>query len=317
MRVFLAGGSGVIGRRLVPRLVAAGHDVVASTRSPGKIAALAAAGATPVIVDALDETSYRSAILQAAPDAVIHQLTALPPKFDPRKLSEMYEANDQIRRATAVPTIEAAREAGAKKVIAQSIAFMYRPEGNWVKNEDAPLYDDGSEPIGGVVRAMTTVEDAVLAAEGLDGIVLRYGFFYGPGTWYAPDGNIAREMHRRMVPVIGAGTGHWSWVHVDDAADATVQALTFEGSGVFNIVDDDPAPQHEWVPLYAKSLGAPRPLHVPGALIRLVAGSIPVEMAKDLRGASNAKAKGALGWSPAHPSWRDGFFDQESDATAV
>jgi len=306
MRVFVAGASGAVGRPLVPRLVAAGHEVTGTTRSPERAEAIRAAGATPAVVDALDADALRRAVAEAAPEAVVHELTALPDRFDPRR-SDLYDATNRIRREGTRNLLDAARAAGARRFVCQSIAFAYapgpRPE---VKDEDAPLNLSAPPPFSEGMRVIDEMERAVLGAEGLDALVLRYGWFYGPGTYYADDGSTAADVRRRRFPVIGRGEGLWSFIHVDDAARATVSAVELGAPGVYNVVDDEPAPMRDWLPEFAAAMGAKKPRRVPIWLARLAAGKV-VKTADVQAGASNAKAKRELSWEPRWKSWREGF----------
>jgi nucleoside-diphosphate-sugar epimerase len=306
MRVFVAGATGAIGRPLVLQLVAAGHEVTGTTRSEERAEAVRAAGARAVVCDALDPDALRAAVEQAAPEVVVHQLTALPHRFDPRD-KEIYAATNRVRGEGTRNLIEAARAAGARRLVWQSIAFAYRPAAQpEVMDEEAPLALGSPPPFGDAVRAIDEMERAVVGAEGMEGLVLRYGWFYGPGTYYADDGSMAHDVRRRRFPVIGKGTGIFSFVHVDDAASATVAAVERGAPGIYNIVDDDPAPQREWLPVYAEAIGAKKPLRVPVWVARLVAGKI-ANLAGLQPGASNAKAKPELGWEPRWRSWREGF----------
>ena len=306
MRVFVAGASGAIGRPLVPRLVAAGHEVTGTTRSEERAEAIRAAGARAVICDALDADALRAAVVEAAPEVVVHELTALPHRFNPRD-KQMYAPTDRVRREGTRNLIAAAQVAGARRIVCESIAFAYAPgERPEVKEEDAPLALEAPLPFGDSVRAIDEMERAVLGAEGLEGLVLRYGWFYGPGTYFADDGSLARDVRRRLLPVIGKGIGLYSFVHVDDAANATVAAVERGAPGVYNVVDDEPAPQREWVSVYAEAIGAKKPLRVPVWVARLAMGKIAT-MADVQAGASNAKAKRELGWEPRWSSWRQGF----------
>jgi 2-alkyl-3-oxoalkanoate reductase len=308
MRVFVAGASGAIGRPLVPQLVAAGHEVTGTTRSEERAEAIRAAGAQAVVCDALDAEALRAAVTEAAPEVVVHQLTALPHRFDPRD-KEIYTATNRLRTEGTRNLIDAASAAGARRFVCQSIAFAYAPAAQpEVMDEDARLALGSPPPFGDGVRAIDEMERAVLGAEGLEGLVLRYGWFYGPGTFYADDGSMAHDVRKRRFPVIGKGTGLFSFVHVDDAASATVAAVERGAPGIYNIVDDDPAPQREWLPAYAEAIGAKKPLRVPVWIARLVVGKIAT-MAGVQPGASNAKAKRELGWEPRWPSWREGFRD--------
>jgi nucleoside-diphosphate-sugar epimerase len=308
MRVFVAGASGAIGRPLLPRLIAAGHEVTGTTRSEQRAEAIRATGAQAAICDALDAEALHAAVTGTAPEVVVHQLTALPHRFDPRD-KEIYAATNRLRSEGTRTLLDAARAAGARRMICQSIAFAYAPGPQAeVKDEDAPLALGAPAPFGDGVRAVDEMERAVVGAEGLEGLVLRYGWFYGPGTYYADDGSMAEDVRRRRFPVLGKGTGLFSFVHVDDAASATVAAVERGAPGVYNVVDDDPAPQREWLPVYADAIGAKKPLRVPVWVARLVVGKIAT-VASVQPGAANAKAKRELGWQPRWPSWRQGFRD--------
>jgi 2-alkyl-3-oxoalkanoate reductase len=306
MRVFVAGASGAIGRSLVPQLVAAGHDVTGTTRSEEGAETIRAAGARPVVCDALDAAALHSAVADAGPDVVVHQLTALPHRFDPRD-KDIYAPTNRLRSESTRTLLDAARAAGAKRMVCQSVAFAYAPGPQpEVKDEDAPLAFGAPPPFGDGIRALDGMERAVVGAEGLDGLVLRYGWFYGPGTYYAEDGSMAADVRRRRFPVIGKGTGLYSFIHVDDAASATVAAVERGAPGIYNVVDDDPAAQREWLPVYADAMRAKKPMRVPVWIARLVVGKIAT-VANVQPGASNAKAKRYLGWEPRWPSWRQGF----------
>jgi len=306
MRVFVAGASGAIGRRLVPQLIAAGHEVTGTTRSEEKAEGIRSAGAAASVCDALDADALRDAVVAARPEVVVHQLTALPDRFDPRK-ADIYDATNRIRAEGKRKLIAAAQAAGARRLVCQSIAFAYlpgaRPE---VKDEEAPLALGAPPPFGEGVRVVQQMERLVLEADGLEGVVLRYGWFYGPGTYFAVDGSTAQDVRRRRLPVIGKGTGLFSFVHVDDAAAATIAAIDAGSPGLYNVVDDEPAPMREWLPAYAEAIGAKRPRRVPVWLARLVAGRAAALMNVQ-PGASNAKAKRELGWEPRWPTWREGF----------
>jgi nucleoside-diphosphate-sugar epimerase len=308
MRVFVAGATGAIGRALVPQLVAAGHEVTGMTRSEERAERIRAVGATAVVADVFDEDRVRSAMAEAEPEVIVHQLTSLPDRLNFRD-SSIYDATNRLRGEGTRILIDAAKAAGSRRMVAQSIAFIYAPRGDWVKDEEAPLIDDLPGPFGEAVRAAAALERMVLGADDLEGFVLRYGFFYGPGTGYAPGSWAADQVCRRRLPVAGQGRATYSFIHVEDAADATVAAVERGAPGVYNIVDDEPAPMREWLPVYAQSLGARPPRRLPGFLVRLVGGRGLSLMATGMRGASNAKAKRELGWAPAHPSWRQGFFE--------
>jgi 2-alkyl-3-oxoalkanoate reductase len=278
------------------------------TRSDERAAALREAGARAVVLDVFDHEGVRAAMAEARPEVVVHQLTALPERIDPRDRS-VYDATNRLRTVGTRILLEAARAAGARRVVAQSIAFAYEPRGEMVKAEDAPLMSDAPGPFGEGARAVRDLEAQILEAQGLEGLVLRYGFFYGPGTFYALDGSMAADVRRRRMPIVGGGAGTFSHVHVEDAAEATVAAVERGAPGVYNIVDDEPAPLRDWVPVYAEAIGAKPPWRLPAWIARLVAGRAATAMATQLRGASNEKAKRELGWTPAHPSWREGFRD--------
>ena len=306
MRVFVAGATGAIGRPLVPALIAAGHEVTGTTRSEERAEGVRAAGARAAVCDALDADALHTAVAEAAPEVVVHELTALPDRFNPRD-KQMYAPTNRLRRDGTRNLIAAARAAGARRIVCQSIAFAYAPgERPEVKDEDAPLALEAPLPFGDSVRTIDEMERAVVGADGLEGLVLRYGWFYGPGTYLADDGSVARDVRRRRLPVIGKGIGLYSFVHVDDAASATIAAVERGAPGVYNVVDDEPAPQREWLPRYADAIGAKKPLRVPVWIARLAMGKI-ARMADVQAGASNAKAKRELGWEPRWRSWREGF----------
>jgi nucleoside-diphosphate-sugar epimerase len=305
MRVFVAGASGAIGHPLVPRLVAAGHDVTGTTRSERSAEAIRAAGAGAAIVDALDADALREAVERAAPEAVVHELTALPERFNPRK-RDLYDATNRIRREGTRNLLDAARGAGVRRFVCQSIAFAYAPAAEpVVMDEEAPLNLDAPPPFSEGMRVIAGMERAVLDAE-LEGLVLRYGWFYGPGTYYGEGGSLASDVRKRRFPVVGSGSGLFSFIHVDDAAEATVAAVERGAPAVYNVVDDEPAALRDWVPAYAEAIGAPPPRRVPVWLARLVAGKMASSMNVQ-PGASNAKAKRELGWQPRWSSWREGF----------
>jgi nucleoside-diphosphate-sugar epimerase len=306
MKVFVAGASGAVGRPLVRQLVAAGHEVTGMTRRPQRAREIEAAGAAGVVCDVFDTATLRRAVEAAAPDAVINQLTSLPDRYDPRRAS-FFAATDRVRGEGGRNLIEAARAVGARRFVSQSIAFLYAPEGDWVKDEEARPFPDAPGHFGHAVRVLLDHERQVVDAADFEGLVLRYGQFYGPGTYFAREGHIGREVRRRRFPVIGVGTGTFSFIHVEDAAAAAVAALDRGAPGVYNVADDEPAPMSEWLPVYAETIGAGPPLRLPPWLVRMVAGRSVVANALAMRGASNAKAKRELNWSPRHPSWRQGF----------
>jgi nucleoside-diphosphate-sugar epimerase len=308
VRVFVAGASGAIGRPLVPKLVAAGHEVTGMTRSEARARDVRAAGADAAVVDVFDADALGAAMARASPEVVIHELTSLPDRIDPRK-EETYAATIRVRTEGTRNLVDAARAAGARRFVCQSNAFAYRLEGEGLKTEEDPLLAEAPSPVGSSVAALREMEAMVLGTEAIDGLVLRYGFFYGPGTSYADDGTSTEDVRRRRMPVVGNGSGVFSFIHVDDAADATVAAAARGLPGIYNIVDDEPAPMREWVPVFAEAAGAKPPWRVPVWLARFVAGKDVSGFATTLRGASNEKAKRELGWQPAHPSWRTGFAE--------
>jgi nucleoside-diphosphate-sugar epimerase len=309
MRVFVAGATGAIGKRLVPQLVEAGHQVTAITRSKEKLGMLYELGAEAVLCDVFDAGRLGTVVAQAEPDAVINELTDLPQSLNPRKLKEYYAANNRVRREGTSNLLSAARGAGVRRFLVQGAAYWYAPTDGAVKTEGAPLYLDAPAPIGPAVQTIKEVEEAVLTAEGIEGVVLRYGMFYGPGTWYAKDGDVGRQVGKRRYPMIGRGEGTYSFIHIDDAASATVAALESARPGVYNVVDDEPASAAEWMSLYAEALGAKRPPRVPAFLARMIAGDALVTWMLGLRGASNEKIKEELGWRPRYKSWRQGFVE--------
>jgi nucleoside-diphosphate-sugar epimerase len=314
MRVFLAGATGVIGRPLIPQLLEAGHEVTALARTPEKAKTLQALGVDTAIADAFDADGVREAVGAARPEVLIHQLTALPRQMNMRKYAEQIEPTNRLREETTPIFLAAAREAGVRRVIFQSISFIAAPSGPPVVDETAPLMD--SRP----ANATATMERLVTSAEALEGVVLRYGFFYGPGTYYAPDGQMVTMVRKRMLPVVGSGEGRSSFVHVDDAAAATVRALDHGPPGIYNITDDEPAPAREWIPELARMVGAPKPRHLPAWLVRLIAGPYAVMMGTALRGNSNAKARADLGFEPRWPTWREGLpavLDEAPERTAA
>jgi nucleoside-diphosphate-sugar epimerase len=299
MRVFVAGGTGVIGRRLVPELVARGHTVTATTTSPGKLGILEQLGAEGVVMDGLDAASVGEAVAAAKPDVVVNQMTGLSEvhggKVNPRKPERFFAATNRLRSEGIDHLLAASEASGVSHVVAQGHASMNGVrQGGWVKTEEDPL-----ELLEGT-KAIAHLEDAVVRA---GGAVLRYGGFYGRG---AEDQQI-ELVRKRLLPIVGDGTGYVSWVHVDDAATATVLAVEQSASGVFNIVDDEPAPVSEWLPYLAQSIGAKPPRRVPVWLARLLAGEMAVGAMTQGRGFSNAKAKRELGWELRYPSWRQGF----------
>src|SRR5215218_1389689 len=307
MRAFVAGATGAIGKQLVPRLVAAGHEVHGMTRSESKQAMLRELGAVPVVADALDPDQVAVAVGSARPEVIVHQLTAIG-ALDPRHFDRDFALTNRLRTEGTDHLLSAGQAVGVRRFVAQSYgAWWYERTGEAVKSEDYPLDPAPPREMRESFQAVRHLEQAVLGAEWTEGIVLRYGAFYGPGTPLAPGGELFELVRKRKLPLVGDGGGVWSFIHVADAAEATVAAIEHGSRGVYNVVDDDPAPVADWLPALAQELGAKKPMRVPRFIGRLFAGEAGVVMMTDARGASNAKAKRELGWRPAHPSWRQGF----------
>jgi nucleoside-diphosphate-sugar epimerase len=303
MRVFVAGGTGVIGRRLVPQLVARGHQVTATTTGPGKLGSLEQLGADAVVMDGLDAVSVGEAVAAARPDAIVHQMTAIrvAGKPDMKHIDRWFATTNRLRTEGTDHLLAAAEATGVSHFVAQSYASWNGiRKGGWVKTEEDPLDPEEGTMMHAGAEAIRHVEDVVLRA---DGAVLRYGGFYGPG---ATDDQV-ELVRKRQFPLVGGSTGYSSWVHLDDAASATVLAVEQKARGVFNIVDDEPAPASEWLPYLAERAGAKRPMRVPKWLARMRAGDRAVTMMTEGRGFSNAKARRELGWELRYPSWRQGF----------
>ena len=300
MRVFVAGASGAIGARLVSQLLDRGHEVIGSSTSPRKADRVRAVGAEAIVLDLLDAAAVRKAVLETKPDAIVHQATALTGVQFSKNLDRSFEQTNRLRREGTDALLAAARDAGVRRFVAQSHAnFRYARDGGPVKSEDDPL---DTKPVAGMVEvraALNYLDDAVVAA---GGIALRYGFFYG-----APNDGLIEPVRKRQFPIVGSGEGVSSFIHLEDAASATVLALEHEGPAIYNIVDDDPAPVREWLPVLAEALGAKPPRRFPVWLARLFAGEPGVMLGTEARGASNAKAKRELGWTLRYPSWRQGF----------
>jgi nucleoside-diphosphate-sugar epimerase len=311
MNILIAGATGALGKQLVPRLVADGHEVVGITRSESKLAGLRDAGATGIVADVLDPEDVARAVAGTEPEVIIHQLTALSRKFDLRRFDRTFAETNRLRTEATDHLLAAGRAAGTRRFIAQSYAgWPAVRSGGPVKTEDDPFDPSLPAAMRESLDAIRYLESAVTGADSMDGLALRYGGFYGPGTSLSPEGGEQLEAIRaRKFPVVGNGAGVWSFVHIEDAAEATVAAVTRGRPGVYNIVDDDPAPVSEWLPAAARAIGAPPPRHVPRWLGRLAAGEAGVVMMTEVRGASNEKAKRELGWEPRHASWREGFAE--------
>jgi len=311
MKVLVAGATGAMGKQLLPRLVADGHEVVGITRSEAKLGLIRELGATGAVADVLDPDAVARVVANAAPEVIIHQLTALNRRFDTRHFDETFAETNRLRTEGTDHLLAAGRAVGVKRFIAQSYAgWPADRTGAAVQDEDAPYDTALPKGMRESLAAIQYLEEAVTGADWTDGIVLRYGGFYGPGTAMSPEGGAQVELLReRKFPVVGNGAGVWSFVHIADAAEATVAAVTSGRPGIYNIVDDDPAPVAEWLPAAAAAIGAPEPRHVPRWLGRIFAGEVGAIMMTEVRGASNDKAKRELGWRPRHTTWRQGFAE--------
>jgi len=310
MRVFLAGGTGAVGKRLLPRLVESGHEVIGLVRTPEKGKAVEALGAKAVVADALNKNELTHAIRRAEPEVIIHQLTALAGVANFKKFEEDFALTNRFRTEVTDTMLAAARAVGTRRFIVQSFCgWPFAREGGPVKNEDAPL--DPNPPAGfrTILAAIEYLEDAVRRTVDLQALALRYGIFYGPGTGIAKDGVLVELVRKRKMPIVGDGAGIWSFIHIDDVARATVAAISQGKPGIYNIVDDEPAPVSVWLPALAEAVGAKRPWKVPVWLGNLALGDGGVSMMTKIRGGSNAKAKRELMWHPIYPSWRRGFIE--------
>ncbi len=312
MNVFVAGATGAIGTQLVPQLVAAGHDVTGMTRSPAKTDRLRALGARPVVADALDPDAVARVVAEAEPEVIVHQLTALSGDVDLRHPDRTFAVTNRLRTEGTDHLLAAGRAVGVRRFIAQSNVIPpglgARSHGP-VVTEDDPLTDAVPAAMRPALDAIRHLEDSVVGAGWADGLVLRYGGFYGPGTSLGadPEAVMSRGVRKRQFPIVGGGGGVWSFVHIEDAASAVVAALDHGAPGIYNIVDDEPAPVREWLPYLAEQLRAKPPLRVPRVVGRLLGGEVAVMMMTELAGASNAKARRELGWHPRWSTWRIGF----------
>jgi nucleoside-diphosphate-sugar epimerase len=302
MRVFVTGATGALGRHLVPMLVAAGHEVTATTRTPGKVAQLREAGAKPVVVDGLDREAVIAAVRAAGPEVIMHQMTALADMRSLRNPDKVFAATNELRTRGTDNLLAAAARVGTRRVVAQSHNFVYEPSGGPVKTEEDPLV---SRPVPSWARSGAAIKhvEKTVPLSVPEGIVLRYGTFYGPGA----SDPLVEVVRKRQMPVIGGGTGIWSFIEIADAATATLAAVDRGAPGAYNVVDSDPAPVAEWLPYLAEVAGAKPPLRMPAWLGRVLAGEYVVAQMTNARGASNEKARKELGWEPRYASWREGF----------
>ncbi|MGA9634779.1 MAG: NAD(P)-dependent oxidoreductase [Solirubrobacterales bacterium] len=308
MKVFVAGATGAVGRRLVPLLVNSGHEVVGTTRSAEKADAVREMGAEPAVADGLDAAAVRQAVERAEPEAIIHQMTALTGVKSFRNFDKEFAGANELRTKGTDNLLEAARAVGTKRFIAQSYGnWNYERTGSEPKSEEDPLDPNPPKNQTRSLEAIRYVESTVTGADDVEGIALRYGNFYGPGTGFASDGDLVEMVRKRKLPVVGDGGGVWSFIHVDDIASITVAALERGRRGIYNASDDRPAPVAEWLPGLAEAVGAKPPRHVPVWVGRLATGEVGVSMMTQIRGTSNAKAKRELDWAPKYPSWREGF----------
>jgi nucleoside-diphosphate-sugar epimerase len=308
MRIFVAGATSSVGRRLIPALVEQGHEVTGMTRSRTKSGAIEATGARPVVADVFDRASVLAALGAASPEVVVHQLSALTPGFKMRTFARHFEVTNQLRREGTANIVAGAKAAGTARMVAQSfVGWTLARVGGPVKTEDDAFDPQPPSGFRDAVEAIRTCESEVLGADEFEGVNLRYGLMYGPGTLVGEGGPLLEDVRRRRMPIVGDGNAVWSFVHIDDAITATVKAIEEAPAGTYNIVDDDPAPVAEWLPALAAAIHAPPPKKVPVWLARIAVGKHGVIAMTDLRGASNAKAKNVLGWQLRFPSWREGF----------
>jgi 2-alkyl-3-oxoalkanoate reductase len=308
MKILVAGATGAIGRRLVPLLVAGGHHVIATTRTPDKMNGLRSEGAQPAVMDGLDGESVMKTVLSSRPDVIVHQMTALASMRSLKKFDDEFALTNRLRTEGTSHLIAAAEAAGTRTLVAQSYSgWPNQRQGGRIKTEADPLDADPPPSMTRTLDAIQALEHMVLNVAGINGIALRYGSLYGPGTSISSSGEIVELIRQRKFPLIGDGAGVWSFIHVDDAARATQLAIERGAPGVYNIVDDDPAEVSEWLPDLARAVGAKPPLRLPAWIGRFAIGEAGVSMMTKVRGSSNAKAKRALGWQPSYASWRDGF----------
>jgi len=303
MRVLVTGASGAVGARLVPHLVRRGHAVIATTKTPAKLERLRAMGAEPALLDGLDAAAVGRVVSRSEPDAIVHEMTSLGGTPDLRRFDRWFATTNALRTQGTANLLAAARTSGVRRLVVQGYTGWNNPRvGGPVTSEDDGFDPDPAPQQGETLAAMRAMEASVLDGP-LEGVVVRYANLYGPGG----SEGMVRLLRRRMFPVIGDGGGVWSWLHLEDAAIGTADALESAAPGVYNLADDDPAPAREWLPYLAATVGAPKPLHIPGWLGRLLAGDAAVQVMTEARGSSNAKAKAAFGWHPTRSSWRQGF----------
>jgi 2-alkyl-3-oxoalkanoate reductase len=308
MRIFVVGATGALGARLIPRLTERGHEVIGSSRSAQRAERVRRGGAEAAVVDILDRDAVMDVVPAARPDVIVHEATALAGWTDIRKFKQGFALTNRLRTEGTDHLLAAARTAGSHRFVAQSFGgWPSTPEGGPVKTEEDPLDPNPPAAMRTTVSAIRYLEAAVTGAEGMDGLALRYGGFYGPGTSLGPGGVQTEMVCRRRFPIVGRGTGVMSLIHVDDAAAATIAAIEGGSPGIYNIVDDEPAPVSAWLPVLAEAVGAPPPRHVPTWLARLLVGEVGVALMTEARGASNAKAKRELDWKLEYPTWRYGF----------
>ena len=310
MKIFLAGATGALGRQLLPRLVERGHEVTGMTRSESKQPLVRELGGRPVVVDALDPRSVTEAVVRNEPEVIVHQLTAIPQAPDMRHFARDFAQTNRLRTEGTDHLLTAGRAAGVRRFVAQSYApAIFARVGGPVKVEDDPLDDSPPDQMRATVDAVRHLESAVTGATWTEGVVLRYGAFYGPGTNFSlgPEDAMVEAIRKRQLPLVGRAGGVWSFIHIEDAAEATINAIEGRGRGIYNVVDDEPAAVADWLPVAAKAVEAPAPRRVPRWLGRLFAGEAATVMMTEARGASNAKAKRELAWTPRHASWREGF----------
>jgi nucleoside-diphosphate-sugar epimerase len=310
MRILVAGGSGAVGTHLIPMLTARGHTVAGTTRAAAKGEQLRAAGATPLVVDALDAGSVMKAVGDFAPEVVIHQLTALGGPMNLRKFDDYFAATNTLRTIGTDNLLTAAVAAKVRRFVAQSFGgWTSRRIGGPVKTEDDPMEENPPRNAVRTLAGLRYVETAVTGSRDIEGVALRYGGFYGPGNGIGKDGEVLEMIRKRQLPIVGGGTGVWSFLHIEDAASAAVAAAEGGPQGIYNIADDEPAPVHVWLPYLAEVIGAKAPFRLPTWLAKPLLGEQGVSMMTDIRGISNAKAKAELGWKPRYGSWRQGFRD--------